>query len=76
MHYGSILTNTKNEKQAAKIFQLTTYKNGCLVKVRLHKSVNFSTGVVYTNKIREMPEDEILELLKPKAVSEANKKLR
>lgn len=68
-----MLIKTKNEKQAAKIFQLTSFNKDYSVKVSLHGILKFSTGVVYTDEFRGIPEDEILTMLKPQGIIELRK---
>lgn len=70
------MIETKSDKQAAKIFQLTNFKKDYLVKVSLHSILNFLTGVVYTKEFRHLPENEILMMLKPQGVFEVRKILR
>lgn len=73
---GTLLVKTKNEKQAAKIAQLTSFNNENPVKVSLHRSLNYSMGVIYTNEFRGMAEEEILPYLQPQGVTQIKKILK
>lgn len=75
-HNGTLLVKTKNEKQAAKIFQLTSFNLDYPVKVSMHRSLNYSLGVIYTNEFRGIPEDEIVEFLRPQGVIQVRKILK
>lgn len=53
------------KKQAAKIFQLTSFNKEHPVEISLQRTFNLSTAVLYINKLHGIPESKILNLLKP-----------
>ena len=73
---GSILIKTKTYEQAIKILQITSLSQGILVEVCEHKTLNFTKGVIYSNDLRGISEEEILSEMKTQNVSEIKKILK
>ncbi|XP_065360459.1 asparagine-rich protein-like [Calliphora vicina] len=73
---GNILIKTKNNLQAAKLITLTSLSPSIQVEVREHTTLNFSKGVIYSNDLRGIEEEEILHELKNQNVTEIRKILK
>lgn len=70
---GTILVKTKNINQAKKLIQLTSLCPNIDVEVSWHNSLNFVKGVLYSNDLRGIPEEEILYELKNQNVFKIEK---
>lgn len=73
---GTILIKTKTFLQARNLIQLTSLTESIIVEVCEHQSLNYVRGVVYSNDLRNIPEEEILNELKNQNVYKVNKILR
>lgn len=57
---GIILIKTKSFSQASKLICLVSLSPTIKIEVTEHKTLNFTKGVIYTNELRYIPEEEIL----------------
>lgn len=73
---GTILIKTKNFVQARTLIRLTSLTESIEVELSEHKTLNYIKGVIYSNDLRGIPEDEILAELKKQNVHQINKILR
>lgn len=73
---GEILLKTKNLVQASKLIKLKSLSPSIKIDVTEHKSLNFTKGVMYTNSLRGVSEEEILLELKSQNVTEVKKILK
>ncbi|KAH8250661.1 hypothetical protein KR032_012125, partial [Drosophila birchii] len=69
---GTLLIKTKNTLQAMKLLRMKTFHD-FPVSVSEHSSLNFSKGVIYSNELRNIDEQTILEELKTQKVTEIRK---
>ncbi|XP_037816097.1 uncharacterized protein LOC119606601 [Lucilia sericata] len=70
---GTILVRTKNLNQANKLIQLNNLCENINILVTWHNSLNYVKGVIYSNDLREIPDDEILNELKNQNVIKIEK---
>lgn len=70
---GSVLIKTKTTVQASKIIQITALNQTIKVEVSEHRVLNYTKGVIYSNELRNIPENEILEELRSQQVSDVKK---
>lgn len=70
---GQILIKTKNLEQAKKMITLTEMGNNITVDITEHQFLNTSKGVIYSNELRGIPENEIVDELKTQNVTEIRK---
>lgn len=70
---GTILIKTKNFTQANKLIQLCSLNHNIKIEVTEHNSLNFVRGVIYSNDLRGISEEEILSELKNQKVYKVNK---
>lgn len=61
---GQLLIQCFNGKQANKIIKMLTLSMEIFVQVEEHKSLNRCKGIFYSNELREMPDNELLEEIK------------
>lgn len=69
---GALLIKTKTKLQALKLLKLTIFHD-FPVSVTEHKTLNFSKGVIYSNELRNIDNEEIIKELKPQNVTEIRK---
>ncbi|KAH8335208.1 hypothetical protein KR067_001175, partial [Drosophila pandora] len=69
---GNLLLQTKDIRQAEKLLKLTNILH-IPVAVSEHRTLNYSKGVIYSNDLRGIDEEEILENLKNQKVSDVRK---
>ncbi|KAH8275933.1 hypothetical protein KR026_002586, partial [Drosophila bipectinata] len=72
---GALLVKTKNSFQAQKLIKMETFHN-FPVRAEEHRSLNTSKGVIYSNDLRYLEENEILEELKLQKVVAVRKILK
>ena len=70
---GNILIKTKNYVQANKLTTLIALSDSITVEVTEHKILNQTKGVIYSNDLRGIPENEITNELSDQRVSEVKK---
>lgn len=70
---GDILLKTKSATQATKLIQLISLSNEIKVEVKEHNYLNYTKGVIYSNGLRNISEEEILSELKTQNVMEIKK---
>jgi len=70
---GNLLVQTKDQQQADKLLKLTNIPNNIPVAVSEHRTLNYTKGVIYSNDLRGIKEEEILENLRSQKVSEVKK---
>lgn len=70
---GTILVKTKNLNQAKKLIELKNLSPNIDIAVSWHNSLNYAKGVIYSNDLRGIPEDEILNELKHQKVIKVEK---
>ncbi|XP_046802968.1 uncharacterized protein LOC124418971 [Lucilia cuprina] len=70
---GTILIKAKNYTQASKLIQLTSLSSEIQVELKEHPTLNFSRGVIYSNDLRDIAEEEILSELKSQNVCSIKK---
>ena len=73
---GTILIKTKNFIQAKNLIQLNSLSPSIEVELSEHQSLNYVKGVIYSNDLRGITEDEILIELKKQNVYKVNKILK
>lgn len=73
---GTIIIKTKNLSQASKLIKLSSLAPGIEVEVSEHNTLNYSKGVIYSNDLRGISENEILDELKPQNVGKVEKILK
>lgn len=73
---GTILIKTKNFSQARNLIQLTSLSPEIKVELNEHQTLNYAKGVVYSNDLRGISEEEILSELKSQNVCKVNKILK
>lgn len=73
---GDLLVNTKTVHQANKLLKMTHFTSTMPVIVSTHSSLNYTRGVIYSNDLRNIPEEEILQELKDQHVTEVKKILK
>lgn len=73
---GDILLKTKSATQATKLIQLISLSNEIKVEVKEHNYLNYTKGVIYSNGLRNISEEEILSELKTQNVMEIKKILK
>lgn len=73
---GTILIKTKNYVQARNLIQLTSLSSNIEVELSEHQSLNYAKGVIYSNDLRGIEEEEIVKELKTQNVCKINKILR
>lgn len=56
---GDLLIKTKNLQQANKLLKMTHFTDNMPVIATEHLSLNYSKGVIYSNDLRDIPENEI-----------------
>jgi len=72
---GTLLVKTKDLLQAQWLMKLTKFHD-FEVEASEHKTLNFSKGVIYSNDLRYINNEDILNELKTQNVTEVNKILR
>lgn len=70
---GTILVQTKSLHQANKLIQLKNIKSDIEVDVSLHNSLNYVKGVIYSNDLRGVEEEEILNEIRDQNVYKVEK---
>lgn len=73
---GTILIKTKNFIQAKNLIQLTSMSPTIEVELTEHQSLNFAKGVIYSNDLRGITEEEILKELQTQNVCKIDKILK
>lgn len=73
---GTILIKTKNKKQSDQLKALTYIAPNVSVEVSEHNTLNSTKGVFYTNSLRGMTEEDIIEELKTQKVTHIKKILK
>lgn len=73
---GTILVRTKSYTQANKLIQLCSLNHDIEIEMTEHNSLNFVRGVIYSNDLREIPEEEIQNELKRQNICKVNKIMR
>ncbi|XP_073821267.1 uncharacterized protein [Musca autumnalis] len=73
---GDLLIKTKTATQATKLIQIITLTPDIKVKVTEHSYLNYTKGVIYSNGLRGISEEEILAELKQQNVIEVKKILK
>nr|XP_043069358.1 uncharacterized protein LOC122322068 [Drosophila bipectinata] len=72
---GTLLIKTKTHLQATKLLKLNKIAN-MEILVTEHKTLNSSKGVIYSNDLRYIDEETILQELKPQKVIEVKKTMK
>ncbi|KNC24267.1 hypothetical protein FF38_12383 [Lucilia cuprina] len=73
---GTLLIKTKNSLQANKLIKLTAMNTNIKIQVSVHKSLNYSKGVIYSPDLFGVPEEEIQLHMASQKVTEVKKILR
>ncbi|XP_039969451.1 uncharacterized protein LOC120781313 [Bactrocera tryoni] len=73
---GNILIKTKNYNQAEKLVKLVSLSPTIRIEISEHTSLNSTKGVIYSNDLRGIKEEEILEELRNQNVTEVKKILK
>ncbi|KAH8334982.1 hypothetical protein KR074_003960, partial [Drosophila pseudoananassae] len=72
---GTLLVKTKNHTQAQKLLKMQLFHT-FPVHSEEHKTLNSTKGIIYSNDLRNIDENEILEELKPQNVIDVRKILK
>lgn len=70
---GNILIKTKNYSQAVKLIKLISLCPTIEMDISEHPTLNFSKGVIYSNDLRGIPEEEIIKELSSQNVCDIKK---
>ncbi|XP_049309063.1 uncharacterized protein LOC125777733 [Bactrocera dorsalis] len=73
---GNILIKTKNYNQAEKLVKLVSLSPTVHIEISEHTSLNLTKGVIHSNDLRGIKEEEILDELRNQNVTEVKKILK
>lgn len=76
LYNGEVLLKTKNFVQDTKLIKLSSLSPTIKIEVTEHKSLNYTKGVLYTNSLRGVSEEEIILESKNQNVTDVKKILK